>query len=180
MQKIIALVFVIFFSGNAFASKDKGVYLGGGFNLVSVGIKDPFANTVNFKAGEILLGYKYNPYLGMEVRAGQSLQDETLDLLQAGTASARIESYMSVYYRAELANEIAKIYMLLGQSNIETSVKFTNGNDERRTKDSGLSYGIGFGLWLDERMNLNFEVKTLVKTDSDSFTSGGISADYRF
>lgn len=185
MRKILLLTLVLF-SATAFASKDKGIYLGGGFNLVSVGIKDPFSNTVDFKSGEILLGYKYNPWLGLEVRGGQSLQDETLELGRQDTsltrtAKAKIESYSSVYYRAELANEIAKLYLLLGQSNIETSLKFPLlPTENRNIKDSGISYGIGFGLWLDERMNLNFEIKTLVKTDSDSFTSGGISADYRF
>ncbi len=171
---------------NAQASKDKGVYLGGGVALVNVGVVDPFDNEVTFKTGEVILGYKHHPYLGVEVRYGESVQEETIAVRNAvsgldESVSASIESYVSIYYRAELANEIAKIYFLLGQSAIVTELEFDDSNEPIvETSDTGLSYGIGFGLWLDERMNLNFEIKNLVDTDADSFVSAGLTADYRF
>lgn len=185
MKRFLIAVACIFIVSNTYASKDKGVYFGGGITIVNVGIEDPFSKDVNFKAGELILGYKYNSYLGIEVRGGGSLSDENIALTDTtrsrDSAQSDIENYASVYYRAELSNEIAKLYLLLGQSRISTRVKFEDGmTSDFEASESGWSYGGGFGLWLDERMNLNFEFKTLVDTGSDSFTSVGINADYRF
>lgn len=182
---LLALPLVVMLMPSAQASKDRGVFIGAGFNLISVGVVDPFNNTVNFISGDVALGYKYNSYLGAEVRYGKSLQDEVLaeidlDTGLRDTVNAKISQYYSFYYRAELANEIAKIYLLLGQSTVTTALEFESDSSYMEISDSGLSYGLGFGLWLDERMNLNFEFKTLVETDTDAFTSGSISADYRF
>ncbi len=179
-------MFAFFVGPNAEASKDKGVYLGAGVNLVNVGVVDPFNNEVNFKAGEFIVGYKYNNYLGLELRGGKSFQKESIrvedpDTGLRGSVTSDIDSYSSIYYRAELSNEIAKLYLLLGQSKVDTTVEFESaGAEPIELSESGLSYGVGFGLWLDERMNLNFEYRLIVSTDSDSFIAGGINADYRF
>jgi len=168
------------------ASKDQGVYVGGGVSLINVGVRDPFSNEVNFKAGELMIGYKYNAYLGAEIRTGKNLQKETLAVNSQDTGlrdsvESSIDLYTSVYYRAELANEIAKVYLLLGQSRVTTTLEFDeSGRDTIEATDSGFSYGIGFGLWIDERMNLNVEYKNLVDTETDSFTGASITADYRF
>ncbi|MFL0802340.1 MAG: porin family protein [Agarilytica sp.] len=185
-MRVLILAFFVLTALSANASKDKGVYIGGSVSLVNVGVNDPFSNEVTFKTGEILLGYKYNRYLGAEIRRGQSLQEEVISVDDPNTGledsvTATLDSYWSYYYRAELANEIAKVYLLLGQSSITTQIEFDeSGRADFEASESGLSYGIGFGLWLDERMNLNFEFKNLVSTDTDNFTSGSISADYRF
>lgn len=185
MRTLIFLVFMLA-AITAQASKDKGMYIGGSFSLIDVGAKGPFANDVTFKAGEILIGYKYNQYLGLEIRGGRSLQGEVISVAgntpgQEFSVEASIDRYISYYYRAELANDIAKVYILLGQTGIKTFLDFEDdGLSDVEGSESGLSYGIGFGLWLDERMNLNFEFKTLLDTDSDAFTSGSVSADFRF
>ncbi|MFL0799752.1 MAG: porin family protein [Agarilytica sp.] len=185
-MRTLILAFFVLAALSAQASKDKGVYIGGSVSLVNVGVNDPFSNEVTFKTGEVLLGYKYNRYLGAEIRRGQSLQEEVISVDDPNTGledtvTASLDSYFSYYYRAELANEIAKIYFLLGQSSVTTQLEFDeSGRPDYEASESGLSYGVGFGLWLDERMNLNFEFKNLVSTDTDNFTSGSISADYRF
>lgn len=185
-DRVLCFAFLMILSIGTYASKDRGVYVGAGVNLINVGVVDPFNNEVNFKAGELLIGYKYNNYLGLEVRGGASFQDESIrvedpDTGLRGSVSSNIDHYGSVYYRAEMSNEIAKIYVLLGQSTVATTVEFDDTDTAPvELSESGLSYGFGFGLWLDERMNLNFEYRSIVSTDNDSFTSGGISADYRF
>ncbi len=185
-MRVLVFMLFSFMALCVHASKDKGVYVGGGVALVNVGVVDPFSNEVTFKTGEVLIGYKHNPYLGIELRYGVSAQEESIAVDDPDTGleesvSASIESFTSVYYRAELANEIAKIYFLLGQSSVSTELEFDEGDRAIiTTSDSGLSYGIGFGMWLDERMNLNFEIKNLVDTDVDSFVSASLSADYRF
>ena len=187
MKPILAatIALLILYSGIAFASKDRGVYVGAGFNLVNIGAEDRFSNDVQFKVGEILLGYKHNRFVGLEARTGMSLNDEVIAINQNGnsgadtTLKASFSTYTSIYYRAEFANEIAKLYLLLGQTQLSTVNEFTDTNDVTLT-DSGFSYGIGLGLWLNERINLNFEIKNLVTTDTDSFFSSGINVDYRF
>lgn len=185
-SSVLCLMSVLLvFSTGALASKDKGVYVGGGIHLVDVGVSDPFENNVNFISGDVSIGYKYNAYVGLEVRYGKSLRDEILAVTDAvsglpDTVNASIDSYYSTYYRAELANEIAKLYLLIGQSDMTTVLNFESDGRRIELNESGLSYGVGFGMWLDERMNLNFEFKTLVETDIQSFTAGSITADYRF
>lgn len=174
----------LFLSSASWADKDKGVYAGAGINFVNVGVLDPFANEVNFKTGDLQLGYKYNSYLGIELRYGASLQDEVISVDDGSgfdsSVTATIGQYTSIYYRPELANEIAKLYMLLGQTSLQTSLEVESDESTIETSESGFSYGFGFGLWLDEKMNLNFEYKILVTTSADSFTATSLSADYRF
>lgn len=185
--RVLCFVSVLMFAfvSGAHASKDQGVYVGGGLHLVDVGISDPFENSVNFICGDISLGYKYNNYVGVEVRYGRSLRDEVLAVEDEATGlpepvNSKLNSYFSAYYRAELANEIAKVYVLIGQTDMTTVIDYEDRDLHIELSESGLSYGLGFGLWLDERMNLNFEFKTLVETDIQSFTAGSITADYRF
>lgn len=186
MFRLIVMVVLCMSSIATWASKDKGVYVGGGVSLINVGVEDPFSNQVNFKAGEIMLGYKHSRFVGIEFRYGRALQDETLAVEEQlsglrDTVVASIDNFSSLYYRAEIANEIAKLYVIVGQSEVATALDFDESTlDFIESVDTGLSYGIGFGLWLDERMNLNFEAKTLVNTDQDSFISSSITADYRF
>ncbi|MFL0809506.1 MAG: porin family protein [Agarilytica sp.] len=180
----ILLLASLFFVNTSWADKDKGVYVGAGINFVNVGVLDPFANEVNFKTGDLFVGYKYNPYLGVELRYGASLQDETISVEDENgfdsSVTATISEYTSVYYRPELSNEIAKLYLLLGQTSLKTSLEIDSDVSTIETAESGLSYGFGFGLWLDEKMNLNFEYKVLVTTSADSFTGTTLNADYRF
>lgn len=182
---VLAVVLLSLFPMLVQASKERGVYFGGGIELVNVGAEDFFSNSVDFKVGELLLGYKYNGYLGLEVRGGASFSEETVafsedeDSGRPVSAEASIKEFYSIYYRLEFENEIAKLYFLLGQSDITTETELVDGR-KIEISDSGLSYGVGLGLWVSERMNLNFEIKSLINTSNDSFTSAGFNADFRF
>ncbi|VUD56670.1 hypothetical protein TDB9533_02326 [Thalassocella blandensis] len=183
--KLLCSLFLITASSACFADKDKGVYAGAGIDLVNVGAKDFYGNGVTFKTIHVNLGYKYHPFLGIEVRGGASIGDETIayeDLetpSDSDVAEAGIDMFYSVYYRAEWANEIAKLYLLLGQSALETTYKLEDNNNIE-SSESGFSYGLGFGLWLDEKMNLNIEYKVLADLEVDTFKAFTIAADYRF
>lgn len=182
---LIAVLLAAICSNIALADKDKGFYAGAGIDLVGVGVKDIYRNGVTFKVGELQFGYKHSKWLIAEVRAGASLNDEiiaydnndSLGIPDFSTTS--IDYFYSAYYRAEISNEIAKLYLLVGQTQMQTTSEFEDVA-KLTLSDSGLSYGLGFGLWLDERMNLNFEYKVLVDTSVDSFKASTISADYRF
>lgn len=182
-----ALVFAIlpFLTCSALATEDKGFYIGAGLEIVNVGAEDFFSNDVNFPVGQINFGYKHHRFLGLEVRAGGSLTeevvafDENTDSGRPVSADSSITSFYSVYYRAELANEIAKLYLLVGQTAVETETSFDGSLISNRS-ESGPSYGLGFGLWINEDVNLNFEYKVFVDYGDGIFSSVGLNADYRF
>lgn len=185
MKVAMLLVLQLILANTVFADKEKGFYAGAGIDLVGVGAEDIYRNGVTFKVGELQFGYKHNNWLIAELRAGASLNDEVIAYEESAIpdipdfSKTGIDHFYSLYYRAEISNEIAKLYVLAGQTDMQTTSKFSDGTS-LSLSDSGLSYGFGFGMWLDEKMNLNFEYKIMVETGSDSFRASTISADYRF
>ncbi|PCK10076.1 MAG: hypothetical protein COA42_00320 [Alteromonadaceae bacterium] len=183
--KISTLVALSFLTFSALATEDKGFYFGAGLEIVNVGAEDFFSNDVNFPVGQISVGYKHHSFLGLELRAGGGLSEEVVafdqntDSGRPVSADASITSFYSIYYRAELANEIAKLYLLVGQTSVETETNF-DGDLIFSRSESGLSYGLGFGLWINEDVNLNFEYKVFVDYGDGVFNSVGLNADYRF
>ncbi len=185
LLQLLMFSWIALVSSSVIADKDKGFYTGAGVNLVSVGAEDIYRNGVIFKTGELMFGYKHSRFLIAEARIGTSLNDEIIAYDNSAAlgipefSETGIDHFYSVYYRAELANEIAKIYLLVGQTQMQTTSVFEEVA-ELTLSDSGTSYGLGFGLWLDERMNLNFEYRVLVDTKVDQFAAASINADYRF
>ena len=185
MKRLIFLA-LLFSSVGSHASRDRGFFLGGGFSLVDVGVVDFYDNSVEFKSGELVGGYKYNAYLGFDVRYGLSMTDEIVSI---GTdpntgrevgVDASLDSFISYYYRPEIANDIARLYLLIGQSSVTVSRENQELGISGEASESGFSYGVGFSLWLNKRFDVTLEYRQLLKTEFDSFASSGVGLLYRF
>lgn len=172
------------FTAPALADFNRGYYVGGGAGTADIGVDDFSGTTVAMKLGELFGGYKYNNWLGLEARVGASLIEETyaLDTIdefgRTDLAEIKIDSYYSFYYRAELTNEIAKLYALAGVTSLSTSTQFDLS--QVQADASGQSYGLGAGLYINEKMFFNVEFRTLISTKTDKFNIVGFNVDYRF
>ncbi len=150
-------------------------YAGGGINSIRSAARNTAGNDGAFTSLELIGGYKYNGYLGAEIRVGFGVEDEEFPVASSSdTVTASIDYHSSIYWRPETANEIAKIYGLVGFS----SVSIDNGGTS--SSESGLSLGGGFGFVFSEDWNLNFEYRSIINADALDLSSISANVDYRF
>ncbi len=149
-------------------------YVGGGLTYIDANAQAADGESGEFTSAELIGGYKYNGYLGAELRFGKGLRSESFS---AGIESS-IEYYGSAHWRPETANEIAKIYGLIGYTSV--SIEADRGSSTSSTSESGISYGGGIGFTFDERWNLNFEYRTIIDTSALELNAFVVNVDYRF
>lgn len=164
-----------------YADNLKGFYAGAGLDFIDGNTTDAAGNNVDFRAVEFHGGYKHNSWLGGELRVGLGLSGENF-AVSNGTdvfdVDVSIDHFETLYYRAESTNAVAKLYGLLGYTNIQTSSKL--GDASVSASESGPSYGFGVGFVMNEDANLNFEYRQIINKDSAEFTALTVSFDYRF
>jgi opacity protein-like surface antigen len=101
-----------------------------------------------------------------------------------GEVEAELGKYKSIYYRPEMVNDEAKLYGLLGYTQLDVTVanKDTAGKElsSATTSYSGFSYGVGIGFVFADRFNINFEYKNICRDLYDKANAATISLDYRF
>ncbi len=149
-------------------------YVGGGLTYIDANTVASDGESGELTSAELIGGYKYNGYLGAEIRLGTGMRSESFE---SGVDSS-IEYYASTYWRPETANEVAKIYGLIGFTTI--SVKAAGGGTSTSTTTSGISYGGGVGFTFDERWNLNLEYRSIVDSSDAELNAFAINVDYRF
>jgi opacity protein-like surface antigen len=172
-----------FAAPGALADNQRGFYAGLGGGLVEFDDGSVFDDSgARFRMLELLGGYKYNSALGIELRAGTGIGDRDASI-EAGDVSVdyelSLDRFESIYYRPELANPEAKLYGLLGYSQLRRSSDAV-GVDLGDDTESGLSYGVGVGFVVNPSVNLNFEYKRLLDKSDFEIDSGTINFDYRF
>ncbi len=172
------------------ADNNRGFYLGLGASSIE-DYQDGVDNVSQIRAAELFGGYKYNAALGIELRLGSgqttgtsNVYFDTTGTLQSGSLEREIDSYQSLYYKPELANDEAKLYALIGYTNLsstgtilDTTGKVVSTED---TKASGVSYGLGIGFVINEHFNINFEYKNICEEISGKPNLASINVDYRF
>jgi hypothetical protein len=159
-------------SGGASADNLRGWYAGGGVSQFDAGATAG-GNTILFNTLEGFGGYKYNWYLGGEVRVGTGLTT-----YETTATEFSVTHFESAYYRMESSNQVAKLYGLLGFSNVAISADPEIAG--RSSNESGISYGIGVGFVTGTKTNLNFEYKVLLDTDETNIETLTMNLDYRF
>ena len=174
-MKSALFIFLSLFSCWTLADRDRGFYLGLGGRYIDSGVLSETGDSISFSGAEIYAGYKRNWLLGLEVRGGLGLKDTE----SFGTEFS-IPQFYSIYYRAELSNDVAKLFVLGGYTDIEVEANILETNQVITGKDSGASFGAGIGFVIGESANLNFELIRLLSNDSNEFDSAGVTLDFRF
>lgn len=163
------------------ADNTRGFYAGAGLAAVNTDEHSSFGSR-DLWAAEIIGGYKYNSFLGLELRygVGVSAQSESIittinnedviaeyDVLKVGGVS-------TLYYRLESINETGRFYGLLGYSNLDLELAGVNHSK------SDLSWGVGLGFFMTPKWNLNFEYRHIADIQKNKITAITASIDYRF
>lgn len=189
MKKLCALAFSLL-SLPVLADNNRGFYLGAGAASID-DLQDGVDNLSQIRALEIFGGYKYNAALGVELRLGNGQTTGESNSyfnangqLQNGKLERDIGSYQSIYYKPELVNDEAKLYVLLGYSHVNSAGKIFDaaGKLVSNTDDSasGFSYGVGVGFVINEHLNINFEYKNICEEISGKPNLASVNIDYRF
>lgn len=181
-MKILTVFFLSLLPLCAAADNTQGFYLGGGGGLIRFQDElgtDASLNDVKLNAIELLGGYKYNSALGIEVRVGTDFSKRTTTTGGVEREIA-IDQYESIYYRPELANSEAKLYGLIGYSQLEYTLSTSTGPTSAVNEVSGLSYGVGIGFTMNPDFNFNIEYRRLVDKTDYEINIAGINIDYRF
>lgn len=191
---------------NAFADNRRGFYLGGGLSKVDAFKFPQDENALEVKASEIFLGYKYNPFVGFEARAGFGEGSERVRRIfppdrDTVNINYQIDHYYSLYYKPEAINDVAKLYGLFGFTSIQRSAGFRDEQGDAipafggeavafgeaevngsRLEDSasGFSYGIGVGFVAERKININFEYRYILRNSDERISTTGVYFDYRF
>jgi len=186
------IVLLGFCSLQVLADNQRGFYVGGG--ITEVKDKDDSATeTDKARAGEIFGGYKYNGLLAAELRAGFGAStgdyksyDE--NGMFTGTKIERdLGNYFSIYYKPEITNKEAKLYALLGYTNMDVTYDTYSITADAETltssveeKASGFSYGIGIGYVMSKHINANLEWKNISNEIDNAMNATSLTVDYRF
>jgi len=174
-QVLLAAVVSVSVVNFASAADQEGFYIGVAGRYIDSGVQSDSGGTVGFSAAELSAGYKHSAWIGGEVRLGSSVNEAT-----SFDTEFSVPLYYSVYYRAEAANDVAKAYALLGFTDLEVEATNSETGITNTASDSGLSWGVGIGFVVNERVNLNFEYLKLLSNDDNEFDMGGVSLDFRF
>lgn len=184
---LLALIWAHF----ALADHDRGFFAGGNAAYIST---ESLSNnnedsSIDITSLELVAGYKYNPWLGIDIRYGTGISKREESVTVTGNPSIvgaeyGIDGYQSVYYRPEITNKEAKLYFLLGYTAIDATVDMLDTNDdvidETDFSESGTSYGLGAGWFVGDELVINVEYRQLLDKDEDEFSVITFGADYRF
>ena len=182
IKRTLTAAAVVAASVGAVADNQHGFYAGAGFSYLDSGVASGDGGSVGFTTVDFIGGYKHSDLIGAEIRVGTGASGDNTtpdpDDVSATTVDISVGHYESLYYRIESINQVAKLYALLGYTNIE--IEGDDGTTTESNSDSGMSWGAGIAFILNPKSSMNFEYKTLIDTDDSEFTSFSMNFDYRF
>ncbi|MFL0800123.1 MAG: porin family protein [Agarilytica sp.] len=184
---LLNLAALLFLCKVAVAEQNKGFFAGGNAAYISSDayVSDPDGEKVDTISAELVAGYKYNDWLGIDLRYGLGVNDRQEPGANTGeTIEYAVDSYQSIYYRPEIINKEAKLYFLIGYTTLDTAAETFDSDNAPVSKvdysESGTSYGLGAGWFVGDELVINVEYRQLLDKDEDEFSVITFGADYRF
>ncbi len=184
---LLNLAALLFLCKVAVADQNKGFFVGGNAAYVSsdANIAGIDGEKVDIPSAELVAGYKYNPWVGIDLRYGQGVNErQEPGAISGETIEYSVDSYQSIYYRPEITNKEAKLYFLIGYTTLDTTAETFDSDDASTGKtdfsESGTSYGLGAGWFVGDELVINVEYRQLLDKDEDEFSVITFGADYRF
>lgn len=187
MKISMAAIFMLF-SVVVLADNNQGFYAGAGASVTM--FDDEVVDVDNAHAFELVGGYKYNAWLGVDLRVGKGISAGESDTYFVGSnemdgrLKREVDNYYSVYYKPEVINDEAKLYLLIGYTSMDFSEEIDAADGTRVSSvsgsESGASYGIGVGFMINKQVNFNIEYRTLPDEGSHDPAMASANFDYRF
>src|SRR5690606_34143991 len=157
-----------------------GFYAGSNYGTYQLTQSNP-ALDANFTVLTVdaVAGIKVLPYVTFEARVGAGLNRDSETPPDLGIrVEIETKYYGSLYFRPELRNDRASLYGLLGYTTMELDGEPQSANSE--TTQDGLSYGLGMGFVMHERVDLRVEWKRLLNADSIGVRGASVGFTYSF
>lgn len=185
MKKSFIAAVIVAASSQAVA--DNVVYIGAGGQLGTF----EQTNTANFDGADftalqLTLGaYIYGNH-ALEVRLTNGISGEKFTH-SGDEQTLEVSDAMSVFYRYDIElTESTKLYPLIGISEAEFDVEYTNSSNNNYTiiDSSGLSYGIGLNTEISDDVKFYAEYISYFSDDKGAFTidytglSAGITVSF--
>lgn len=186
---LITSVLVGLTTAHVHADNARGFFVGanlGGVMADDLMNVDPADEEEGLNLGtiEVVAGYKYNGYVGVDVRLGSGFTDKDVRISDTQQIQYSIDSYNAVYYRLESINDKARFYALLGYSDVTSTAKLLNNDDDElesiESSESGASAGFGAGWFLENNLNVNVEIRALLVTEDITMPTATLGLEYRF
>jgi len=187
MKISMAAIFMLF-SVVVLADNNQGFYAGAGASVTM--FDDEVVDVDNAHAFELVGGYKYNAWLGVDLRVGKGISAGESDTYFVGSnemdgrLKREVDNYYSVYYKPEVINDEAKLYLLIGYTSMDFSEEIDTADGTRVSSvsgsESGASYGIGVGFMINKQVNFNIEYRTLPDERDSDPAMASANFDYRF
>lgn len=187
MKISMAAIFMLF-SVVVLADNNQGFYAGAGASVTM--FDDEVVDVDNAHAFELVGGYKYNAWLGVDLRVGKGISAGESDTYFVGSnemdgrLKREVDNYYSVYYKPEVINDEAKLYLLIGYTSMDFSEEIDAADGTRVSSvsgsESGASYGIGVGFMINKQVNFNIEYRTLPDERDSDPAMASANFDYRF
>lgn len=187
MKISVAVIFMLF-SVVVLADNNQGFYAGAGASVTM--FDDELVDVDNAHAFELVGGYKYNAWLGVDLRVGKGISAGESDTYFIGSdemngrLKREVDNYYSVYYKPEVINDEAKLYLLIGYTSMDFSEEIDAADGTRVSSvsgsESGASYGIGIGFIINKQVNFNIEYRTLPDERDSDPAMASANFDYRF
>lgn len=187
MKKLMAVILILF-PVFVLADNNRGFYAGAGAAVTIY--DDDVIDVDNAHALELVGGYKYNAWLGVDLRIGKGVAAGENDTYLVGgdevngRLKREVDNYYSVYYKPEVINDEAKIYLLIGYTSMDFSEEIDAADGTRVSSvsgsESGTSYGIGIGFIINKQVNFNIEYRTLPDERDSDPAMASANFDYRF
>src|SRR5690554_390964 len=188
VMKISMAAIFMMFSVVVLADNNQGFYAGAGASVTM--FDDELVDVDNAHAFELVGGYKYNAWLGVDLRVGKGISAGESDTYFVGSnemdgrLKREVDNYYSVYYKPEVINDEAKLYLLIGYTSMDFSEEIDAADGTRVSSvsgsESGASYGIGVGFIINKQVNFNIEYRTLPDEGSHDPAIASANFDYRF
>ncbi len=128
---------------------------------------------------DAIAGIRVLPYVNFEARLGAGLNRDSETPPDLGVrVEVETKYYGSVYFRPELRNDRASLYGLLGYTSMELDAEPQSANSD--TTQDGVSYGLGMGFVMHERVDVTIEWKRLLHADSVGVRGASVGFTYSF
>jgi hypothetical protein len=177
----------------ALAQDDKGFYVGIGSTYESDDTEEVggpettiVSGHVETNTADVLVGYDFGRYFGVEAAFGRGIGEDNLDVLVGGfpvTIRVSVDYFAGGFLKGTLPlGNRASAHLRTGWASFKTVGKlelFGQTMEEGKSKNSFV-YGGGFGVRLRERFGLraDYTVVTLGSDDDQDFVS--LALLYRF
>lgn len=188
VMKISMAAIFMMFSVVVLADNNQGFYAGAGASVTM--FDDEVVDVDNAHAFELVGGYKYNAWLGVDLRVGKGISAGESDTYFVGSnemdgrLKREVDNYYSVYYKPEVINDEAKLYLLIGYTSMDFSEEIDAADGTRVSSvsgsESGASYGIGVGFMINKQVNFNIEYRTIPDERDRDPAMASANFDYRF